>query len=356
MNNDVIFIHIPKTGGTTINAAMQNSYWQTTPDHNYRHILADKTSNAGDIFDGKNIDKYKKNKIFMMLRHPIDRVTSEYHFIKERVEFTKYIKSKPTNFEQYITSYQTQNGVVNFLKGGKMYNTLKPSEKDLEYIKQAITTLPIYTGIFEDFEKSLSYFTSQIGIKWAKKVEAKRMTFKRPNKEDLSPKIKNLIIENNSLDMELYSFCKSIFDKETQNLKPTKINFIKDKYNHVVPYCMKWCFFEFCVDDKQFLKQNFNYFKSLTFYLINNLNIRDGVKYTKSWNETFLNSVKLQSENLDFYNYLSSEYNINNDPLENLYLIGEKIDAFLKINSNKLYLKFVPEEVIVPKNKLFGIF
>ena len=38
-----IFIHIPKTGGTSINAAMQDTSWQTEPNFYYRHIkLKDK--------------------------------------------------------------------------------------------------------------------------------------------------------------------------------------------------------------------------------------------------------------------------------------------------------------------------
>jgi len=38
MEKETIFIHIPKTGGTTINTALYNSYWQTEVNFFYRHI------------------------------------------------------------------------------------------------------------------------------------------------------------------------------------------------------------------------------------------------------------------------------------------------------------------------------
>ena len=53
--SETIFIHIPKTGGTTINSAMQGTYWKTEPGFNYRHILPDKSTNSGDIFDSRKL-------------------------------------------------------------------------------------------------------------------------------------------------------------------------------------------------------------------------------------------------------------------------------------------------------------
>ena len=171
MKDKIIFIHIPKTGGTTINAAMNNSYWQTEPNFNYRHILKDRKSNSGDIFNPNNIDQYKEYDIFMMLRSPIDRVTSEYHFIRERKEFIDLLKNKPINFKSYIKNRQTQNGVTNFLVGRRMYDLHAANDSDLENVLEVIDELPIHVGIFEEFATSMKYFSDKTGIKWKKNIE-----------------------------------------------------------------------------------------------------------------------------------------------------------------------------------------
>jgi hypothetical protein len=122
----------------------------------------------------------------MMLRHPIDRVTSEYHFIKERKNFMELLKKKPIDFKDYINNFQTQNGVVNFLMGRQFFGTRKASEEDLEQIIEAIEAIPIHVGIFEDFTASLQYFSDVAGIKWKKEIEVKRITFNRPKVNELT--------------------------------------------------------------------------------------------------------------------------------------------------------------------------
>ena len=335
MNDKNIFIHIPKTGGTTINAAMNNSAWQTKPGFNYRHIIADKTSNSGDIFDPVNIEKYKAYTIFMMLRDPIDRIISEYYFIKDRKEFIDLIKNKPKDFKAYIKSRQTQNYVVNFLKGRRIYDLHTAKEQDLKDILEAVEKLPIHMGVFENFSESLTYFSENTGIKWKKKIEVKRMTFKRPKPSEISNEIRELIIENNQLDVQLYNYAVKKFNELNPELIKTNISFTKDKYNHVIPYCIKWCFFEFCMDNKKFIKQNFEYFKSLTFFLINEKGIRDGKTYTQAWNESFINTISTHFPNSDFEKSLISAFNISNEPLEQTNEIAKALDLFFNENKNK---------------------
>ena len=110
MTRENIFIHIPKTGGTTINTSIEGTYWGTEPNFYYRHlVLKTKRSNSADIFNPLNYDKYKDYNIFMMLREPIDRMISEYYFLRERKNFMDLLRSQPRNFSEYIKNIQTQN-------------------------------------------------------------------------------------------------------------------------------------------------------------------------------------------------------------------------------------------------------
>ena len=363
MENKVIFIHIPKTGGTTINSAMNNSYWQTEVGFNYRHILSDKKSNSGDIFDPYENEKYKDYIIFTILRHPVDRITSEYHFIRERKEFTNLLKKHPKDFESYIKNTQTNNGVISFLKGRRMYTSHKANEVDLEDIIDSINNIPIHVGIFEHFNDSLSYFSSIAGIKWKKSIDVKRMTLKRPQLNEIPNELIELINEKNSLDLELYNYCLSKFKEKTIGLNKKNITFIKDKYNHVVPYCLKWCFFDFCLENKRFLKVNFEYFKSLTFFLIQEKKITDGKNYTISWNKSFICAFNELFTDTILSKEIENCFNNESEPLQQLIKIAEVIDHYLKNQKGdrtNYYkpLKFDPDKVLVEKkgflSSIFG--
>jgi len=333
--SEVIFIHIPKTGGTTINTSMQGSFWQTTPGFNYRHILSDKSSNSGDIFNPIKFDGYRDHKIFMMLRHPVDRIVSEYYFIKERNEFMDLLKPKPKDFEAYVRNRQTQNYMTAFLKGQRMYSTVKTTEDDLEDVLEAIDVLPVYTGIFEHFADSLAYFSDTIGIKWNKVIDVKRMTLRRPKLSELSNEMIQLIEECNSLDMELYNYCLDRFN-EREGSKKGNFSFRGDKYDHVIAYAARACLYEFCLENKSFIKQNFSFFKDLTFHLVNELKITDGKVLTTIWNQTFLDTFNKHFPNSELGINLSSPEALNEDPLEHAYNIGQIIDAFfIKPSSEK---------------------
>ena len=362
MKGDTIFIHIPKTGGTSINTAIQNTEWQTEPNFHYRHIvLKSKLSNAGDIFLKKNIEKYRQYKIFMMLRHPVDRLISEYYFIKERKNFMELLNKKPQSFESYIKNRQTQNGVITFLKGRRFYDIKQPTENDLDDILNGIDELPIHIGIFEHFADSLQYFTQVSKIALDKKIDVKRMTFRRPSVEEISEDIKNLILEKNALDWELYQYGLDKFQQIKSDLKKSEFIFNKDKYSHVIPYAAQTCLFEFCMENKKYIQQNLKFFRDMTFFLLKKRNIRDGKTYTELWNDSFVKAVSEHFPKTDFYESIKS-ISANIDPLDLTCEIAKTIDNHFKHKKHLAQEYYRPmefreefvKEIIITDNKKKG--
>jgi hypothetical protein len=189
-----------------------------------------------------------------------------------------------------------------------------------------------------------------MGIEWKKDIPIKRMTIRRPKIENLSEELIQLIEKNNALDIKLYEHCLNRFQQES-GLKPGKYRFNGDRYDHVLAFAARACLYELVLTDKNFIKQNFNFFKSLTFYLLNDLKIRDGKDLITLWNLTFLKTL-----NADFPNsQLAQELDFNNETnqIEHAYNIGKTIDSFFRNNPKEksLYRNMSFNKALVPKIK-----
>ncbi|RMG82878.1 MAG: hypothetical protein D6707_02060 [Bacteroidetes bacterium] len=331
-----IFIHIPKTGGTTLNTLIEGTYWQTRPDFYYRHIDAKtKKSNSGDIFNPSKFSEYKNYNVFMMLRDPLDRVVSEYYFLRDRAEFMNLLNPKPKNLKEYVTHPQTPDYVIGFLLGDRIYSKKRPAREDLEKVITAIEEIPIHVAIFEDYPYSLQYFSEITGIKFPKKIEAKRVTLKRPVKEEISEEIKELIKENNRLEYELYEYCLKKFNQIKPKLKKPKYQIVKSPYNHIIPYALKQCIFEFAIDNKLYIRSNLLFFKELNFYILKQLKVRSGEEFLAYWNQTYVNTVNKYFPNTSFAETITNAFNKEDDLLEQVYAIGKAVDEFLLRDRNK---------------------
>lgn len=107
----VLFIHIPKTAGSSIEIFFQmqreERYYCSRPRH-----LIDTVKYAPQHFTGRimkerfpHFDSYFK---FCFVRNPYDRVLSEYYFMHRRkgIEFF----NDPTNFKRWVFSYLNKEG------------------------------------------------------------------------------------------------------------------------------------------------------------------------------------------------------------------------------------------------------
>lgn len=355
-----IFIHIPKTGGTTINCAMNNSDWQTTPDFNYRHIdYNTKRSNSADIFNPLKYELYEKHNIFMLLRHPVDRLLSEYSFIKTRPEFMNLIKPTPKDFDSYIKSKQTQNYMIGFLVGKRMYDPSFVNRDDLELVKNTIRNINIKVGIFEQYAASLSYFSEYSELKWPKKINIKRITLNRPTVADISEETKLLILKNNALDLDLYQYALDIFNFKIKNISNKKVQFKGNKYDYVLKFTQRFNILETTLTSLNFLKTNPLFFDNLNNHLHHVIRIRDGKNYVALWNKAFVNALKNSCSNTSLCDDIVKNAT-HEDPLKQNIQIGNCVNRNFKANTKNIKLfqnKLVFDPTVIkPKTKKFKWF
>lgn len=282
----------------------------------------------------------------MMVRNPIDRMVSEYYFIKERKEFMDLLSPKPRNFKEYLECRQTQNYMVGFLKGRRMYDRRLVAESDLNDIISSIEKLDIKVGIFEHYNDSLAYLSEKLNLKLPKEMDVKRVTLKRPKVEELDAETVQLIESTNALDVQLYNYCVERFHRDATGIKGN-FRFKGDKFDHVIAYAARACFYEFCINRKSFITNNFQYFKDFTFFLLDGEKIRDGRVFATAWNATFLKHIDFHFPNSGLSLALHDGAIQHEDPIEFAHNIGATLDKYLSEHPNEKYARMTLNHALV---------
>lgn len=320
-----IFIHIPKTGGTSINCVIKGTPWQTPVDYHYRHLVFEtKKSNCGDIFQPENLDAYRNEFIFMMLRHPLDRLISEYYYIRNNQDFMQYLSTQPHSFEEYIDNPQTSNYMLKFLDGRRIYDSnTEMSEQRTDDIIRIIDELNIHTGIFEQYALSLSYLSNVGQFNWPDTIEVKRATLNRPDIRQISNALRSRVLEKNAMDMKLYNHCLARLAEKTKTLAVQKIKFKGGRMDFVLPYTMYNCILDVELQNKTFIETNKTFLVTLNHYL--HKTVTSGKEYTKTWLTLFRDSVNFYYPNTRFAKQVKSIKRA--DPLDEVVAIARLIES-----------------------------
>ena len=179
----LIFIHIPKTGGTTFKDIVKKNFkvdktmylyemnMNELPYSNYtrRNIKINNLKNSditdidliqGHFFFTNNNELKKDFKFLTFIRNPVDRVISEYWHSKTISDHPYYliIKNKKLSLLEYIDEFPftARNFQTKILSGDSFQEDQNVSEKNLDH---AIKNLgaKIFFGITELYDKSLIY-------------------------------------------------------------------------------------------------------------------------------------------------------------------------------------------------------
>lgn len=209
----LIFMHIPKTGGSTLNELFKKQYGQ---DEILTHLPLDRLSSEfNDLSPAKNnkikgisghynfgVHEYinKPFTYFSMVRHPVDRVVSLYYFLSSSPGYARYEELKGMTLEEFVTeNKQANNHQTLFFSGNGTFD-LVLAKKNLE------THFPV-VGVTDMFNESVFLMKKEFNWKY-KEYKKVNVTPKRPSLKEIPNSILKTIEENNRLDMELYKYVK----------------------------------------------------------------------------------------------------------------------------------------------------
>src|ERR1041384_3479261 len=221
----LIFLHIPKTAGTTLNRIIESQYSPFaiyTIDPYRIRATAERLKHLpearrrrlrvvrGHFFYVIHECLPQGATYITMLREPVARVLSAYYFVLRRPlnPLHRKLKRERLGVEDCLRLFpHRRNLQCRFIAG--VEDTSIGDERLLEMAKENLTKAFSVVGISERFDESLILISKAFG--WEVPFyQNQKVAKSRPMVE---PKLVDLIREHNRLDDELYKFGKKLFEQ-----------------------------------------------------------------------------------------------------------------------------------------------
>jgi len=228
----LIFLHIPKTAGTTINDIFKKNYSEEEFFDIYHYGYALKKY--------RNLEAKEKEKLkiikghfpygihqvleipayqyITILRDPVERVISQYHHSRGTPSdvYHEIFTKGNVNLENCMGEGRIPDNLqVRYLAGITDTYFGQCNEDHLEKAKENLTKHSLF-GIAEIFDQSLLWFNRHLQLD-SLLYKKKHVTYGRPKADDYPEHVTGQIKIHNTLDIELYNFARQKFLENIKN-------------------------------------------------------------------------------------------------------------------------------------------
>lgn len=233
----LIFLHIPKTAGSTLHNIINNQYesdqifnlGEGTQESicKFRQISEQQKKDLKVIKGHMTFGLHKflpqKSIYITMLRNPIERIISSYYFILSQPyhRHYEYVASQNMSLRDYAASeLLTDNAMTKLIAGmqvGHFGGTQKAEFKQDSSLfilaKKNIRDYFLLVGDTDKFDESILILRKRLDWKIPLYVK-NNTTPNRPSVKDISENTVKIIQNRNKLDIDLYKYGKNLLEMQ----------------------------------------------------------------------------------------------------------------------------------------------
>ena len=241
----VVFLHAPKTGGTTFSRVLQRTYRDSygffddeAVDVFARDLEAYGCTEVHATLKGDQLVWGTKNimqesnwrlfdgvEVFVMFREPVAHYISSFYqskkFGKTLEKTAAWQQFCPDTLDEYLESPRNSNLQIKFLLGVEPGDDRALTDADLEHAKRLISTVGIKVGILERYSESLHLFENVTSAKIPLGIVVVRNKNRVPRADRrIDDATRQRIRDVNALDQQLYDHAAKVFEGQIADCGP----------------------------------------------------------------------------------------------------------------------------------------
>jgi len=224
----IIFLHLPKCGGTTLNRIIEWEYptrqiYSIDPSFfrwSYRRLmrlpperLAQVLVFKGHMPFGLHTKLIRPATYITFVRDPVERVISEYYSILHYVLHPEHRRMQKLSLEEYASGTPHHNVQTKLISGRTDYPNFLAGDCDAETLALAKDNLAkhfSFAGLTERFDEGLAVLKLLFGWDIARYAQFNK-TSVRPKRDSILASTQALIAQRNKYDVLLYDHVRALY-------------------------------------------------------------------------------------------------------------------------------------------------